>query len=68
MGGHYLFLEKLYEKRKYTCIIYILYVCFGIPKKSLPVCHRLNCLKEIPNRERKEKKFSLKLFETQATL
>ena len=40
---------------------------FGIPKKPLPVFHRLNCLKEIPNGERK-KKLSLKLFETQATL
>ena len=60
MGGHYLFLEKL-------CIIYILYVFFGIPKKPLPVFHRLNCLKEIPNGERK-KKLSLKFFETQATL
>ena len=37
-GGQYLFAKKYIEEERYIYIIYILYVCFGIPKNP---CLRL---------------------------
>ena len=50
------------QREKRICIIYILYVWFGIPKKPLPVCYRFNRFKEIQHSDahnsnkKKEKK------------
>ena len=50
------------QRGKRICILYILYLCFGIPKKPLPVYHRFNRFKEIQHSDahnsnkKKEKK------------
>ena len=55
------------QRGKSICILYVLFVCFGIPKKPLPVCHRFNRFKEIQHsdannsnkKKEKNKKFSV---------
>ena len=46
MSEHYLFVKTFTEKEKHIYTMYIL--CFGIPKKTLPVLmNRFNCLKDV---------------------
>ena len=64
-GWQYSFAKNFVEGEQYIFIVYILYVCFGIPKKTLPVS-QLYSLKQRQNldphnsNQKKEKEKKIK--------
>ena len=66
-GWQYSFAKNFVEREQYIFIVYMLHVCFGIPKKTLPVS-QLNSLKQRQNldphhsnqKKEKEKKYRRK--------